>query len=157
MNYGRRITIAAVFLCMGALGGCASLPEDLVSQPQVKLSNIEVAGLGFNAQTFLLTLDVTNPNAFPLPVNHFSYALKLDGQRFANGDTPCGITIPAGGQESFTMSVELDLLNTAPRLLSVVRDRSRTEIPYELKGQFGIDVPMAPSVSYRTDGSIRLR
>lgn len=144
-------------LALGALAGCASVSDSIVSMPRVELRDIDVVGLGFSGQTFLLSFEVSNPNAFPLPVNHVKYALKLDGQRFANGSTPCGITVPAGGQERFSISVDLDLLSTAPNLLSIVRDGSRTEIPYELKGQFGIDVPLAPTVSYRTDGSIRLR
>lgn len=156
MNYSRRLSITALILALGGLGACASIPENTISTPEVELRDIEVVGLGFKAQTFLLSFDISNPNPFPIPVNHITYGLKLDGQRFASGETPCGITIPAGGESEFTISVELDLLSTAPRILNTVREGGRREIPYELKGELGIDVPLIPSVTYRTDGSIRL-
>ena len=156
MSYSRRHTIAALILGLTWLGGCASIPEDAISRPVVELRDIQVMGLGFSAQTFLLTFDVSNPNAFPLPLNSIKYRLKLDGQLFASGETPCDISIPAGGNSDFAMSVELDLLSTAPQLLTLVREGKRNAIPYELKGEFGIGVPLVPTVTYRTNGSIRL-
>ena len=157
MNYSRRVTIAVLIWALAGLGGCASMPESVVSQPKVKLRDVEVVGLGFNAQTFLLTFDVSNPNPFSLPVNRIRYGLKLDGQLFASGETACDFSIPAGGDSEFAISVELDLLSTAPNLLTTVRNSSRSEIPYQLKGELGLDIPLAPSVTYRTDGSISLR
>jgi LEA14-like dessication related protein len=156
MNYTRRQTITALILGLTLLGGCASISEDAISKPVVELRDIEVAGLGFNAQTFLLTFDVSNPNPFPLPLNSIKYRLSLDGQRFASGETPCEMSIPAGGETDFAISVELDLLSTAPQLLTLVRDNKRNDIPYELRGEFGIDIPLVPTVSYQTRGSIRL-
>lgn len=156
MNYGRRSALAGILVTVAALGGCASLPENLISKPEVELRDVQVMGLGFQSQTFLLSFDISNPNPFPLPVNHVSYGVKLDGMRFASGKTASDISVPASGTTQFAISVELDLLNTAPRLLSVVRDGARGEIPYELEGQLGIDIPMTPPVTYRTTGAIHL-
>jgi hypothetical protein len=85
-----------------------------------------------------------------------SYGVRLDGQRFASGQTASDISVPAGGESRVAISVELDLLSTAPRLLSIVRDGTRREIPYQLEGQLGIDIPLTPPVTYRTEGLIRL-
>ena len=60
------------------------------------------------------------------------------------------------GETQVAISVELDLLTTAPRLLSTVRDGVRGQITYELEGQLGIDIPMTPPVRYRKEGAIRL-
>ena len=144
-------------LTLGVLGACASLPENLVSKPDVQLREVQVLGLGFKGQTFQLSFDIHNPNPFPLPVNHVSYSVRLDGHRFASGTTPGDILVPANDDAAFVITAELDLLTTAPQLLSIVRDGIRTEIPYELQGQLGVDVPMTPTVSYRTDGAIRLK
>ena len=84
------------------------------------------------------------------------YGVKLDGRRFASGETPSEISVPAGGQTRFAISVELDLLSTAPRALSIVRDGVRRDIPYQLEGRLALDLPMAPVVSYRTEGAVRL-
>lgn len=153
MNYGKRL---AVVMLATALGACASLPENIISKPEVKLRDVEVVGLGFKSQTFLLSFDISNPNPFPLPVNHVSYGIRLDGERFASGKTASELSVPAGSASEFAISVELDLLTTAPQLLSIMRDGTRREIPYQLEGQLGIDIPMTPPVSYRSEGAIRL-
>jgi LEA14-like dessication related protein len=156
MNYGRRWTTAIIMLALGALSACSTLPENVIGEPEVKLRDVQVMGLGFQNQTFLLSFDISNPNPFPLPVNHVSYGVRLDGQRFASGKTASDISVPAGGESRVAISVELDLLSTAPRLLSIVRDGTRREIPYQLEGQLGIDIPLTPPVTYRTEGLIRL-
>lgn len=153
MRSGRRLAIMGLML---ALAGCASLPENLIRQPEVQLRDLQVVGLGFNNQIFLLSFDIHNPNPFPLPVNHVSYGVRLDGQRFASGKTASDMSVPASGDAQFAISVELDLLTTAPQLLSIVRDGTRREVPYQLDGQLGVDIPLTPAVAYRTKGTIRL-
>jgi LEA14-like dessication related protein len=132
------------------------MPESLLSTPSVKLSNVQVVGLGFQTQTFLLSFDVANPNPFPLPVSNVGYGVKLDGQRFASGETASRFTIPADGNASFAISVDLNLLQTAPQLLSIVRDGTRQDVAYELEGRFAVDIPLAPTIKYRNSGRIRL-
>ena len=156
MNYGRRLSIAALVLALGALGGCASLPDNVIAKPQVELRDVRVMGLGFKGQTFLLSFSIENPNPFPLPVEHVRYGVKLDGQRFASGATPSEISVPAGGASEFAITVDLNLLATAPRLLSIVRDGVRREIPYELEGELRIAIPLTPPVTYRSKGAIQL-
>ena len=96
MNYGRRWTTAIIMLALGALSACSTLPENVIGEPEVKLRDVQVMGLGFQNQTFLLSFDISNPNPFPLPVNHVSYGVRLDGQRFASGKTASDISVPAG-------------------------------------------------------------
>jgi len=148
----RLIATALIF----GLSACASLPEGLVSTPNVELRNVQVVGLGFKNQTFLLSFDVDNPNPFPLPVSNLDYGVELDGQRFASGSTSCDLMIPAGGETEFSISVELNLLQTAPQLLSIVRDSVRKDVPYEIKGRLGVDLPMTPSINYHNSGTIQL-
>lgn len=149
----RRLLI--VILLVGS-GGCATNLENVVSSPKVELTNVEVMGLGFKSQTFLLSFDVRNPNAFALPVRNVSYGVRLDGQRFASGTTPSSFSVPAQGNAQFAISVELDLLQTAPRLLSIVRQGDRSYIPYELAGELAVDIPLTPPIAYKTTGNIRI-
>jgi LEA14-like dessication related protein len=153
-----RIVMANVqiVLLVFCAAGCTSLPESLVGTPRVELKNVHVVGLGFKSQTFLLSFDVSNPNPFPLPVRDFGYSVNLNGKRFASGETQNQFTIPSNGDSSFAISVELDLLQTSPQLLSIVRGGSRQNIAYELEGRFGIDFPPAASIKFRNDGMVRL-
>ena len=93
----RRLTVVGLLATICGLSACASLPENLISAPDVKLRGIQVMGLGFKNQTFLLSFDIHNPNPFTLPVNHVRYDVRLDGMRFASGETPSEISVPASG------------------------------------------------------------
>ena len=145
-----------LMLLLVGLSACASVAESLVSAPRVKLNNVQVLGLGFDGQTFMLSFDVANPNAFPLPVKNVNYGIKLDGRRFASGETLSDFTVPAEGDTQFAISVDLNLLSTAPALLAIVRDGVRREVPYELEGSLGVDIPLTPPLKYRHSGQIRL-
>lgn len=151
----RGFALASAIFAIG-LGGCATTLDNLVKSPSVELRNVQVVGLGFNSQTFLLSFDVSNPNPFALPVRSVSYGIKLDGQRFASGKTPSEFSVPANGDAMFAISVDLNLLQTAPRLLSIVRQSVREDVKYELEGVLAVDIPLAPPVSYRNSGTIRL-
>lgn len=145
---------AVALACL--LGGCASTGS-LVSAPDVSLSNVEVTNLAFSGQTFVLEFDVSNPNPFPLPVRSITYGVELDGYRFATGSTPASITVPAAGATDFAISVDLNLMRTAPQLLYIVRESLKRDIPYELNGEFALDIPMAEPVRFRTNGAVRMR
>lgn len=154
----KRTTGARAWVLMAALilSSCASLPEGLLAAPDISLRNVNVMGLGIDGQTFLLTFDASNPNAIALPVKYIAYGLELDGKHFASGKTASEFTIPANGTASFAISVDLNLLRTAPELLFVVRDGTRRDIPYAVKGELGVDIPMTPVLRYRNSGGIRL-
>lgn len=156
MNDLRRLTIAGLLGVLSGLGGCAATLENTVSAPRVELRDVRVVGLGFNAQTFLLSFTVHNPNPVRLPISDVSYQVRLDGHRFATGKTRGDISVPARGSAEFGISVDLDLISTAPRLLSIVREGVRRDIPYELEGELGLDIPLTAPVRYRTNGTLRL-
>jgi len=146
----------SMLLAACLLSACASM-ETLISAPDVSLRNVQLTELNFSEQTFLLGFDVTNPNPFPLPISTVSYGVELDGQYFAGGETRGGFTVPASGDGEFAISVQLNLLKTAPQLLFIIRDGANREIPYELKGRLGVDIPFAKPVSFESTGEIRLR
>ena len=153
---GNPLLLLLLVSLMVGLSACASISENLVSSPRVELKNVSVLGLGFQSQTFMLSFDIANPNAFPLPIKSVSYGLKLYGQRFATGETASEFTVPANDGAQFSISVDLDLLTTAPDLLSIVRDGVRQDIPYELEGRLGVDIPFTSPLKFRNNGSIRV-
>ncbi len=137
------------------LTSCAGM-EELVSEPRVSLRQVQVTELDLNEQTFILDFDVTNPNPFPLPIKNVSYGVELDGQRFASGATQSAVTVPAGSDGAFAISVSLNLLQTAPKLLFIVRGGVRSDVPYKLEGRFEVDMPFVKPLSFTNTGTIRL-
>lgn len=138
------------------LSACASTGE-LISTPGVSLKNIEMTNLDFSGQTFLIGFDVSNPNPFPLPITAVSYGVDLDGFRFASGETQGGFTVPASGDSEFAITVELNLLKTAPQLLYIVRDGVKRDIPYALTGKLGVGIPFTKPLEFESSGEIRLQ
>ena len=86
-----------------------------------------------------------------------AYGVRLDGHRFASGETTSGFVVPAGSEGEFMISVDLNLLQTAPELLFIVRDAVHRDIPYVLEGQLGVDIPAVKPVRFETEGMIRLQ
>lgn len=138
------------------LSACASVGNP-VRTPEVSLRAVQMTEFSLSSQTFLLSFDVINPNPFALPVRTVKYAVSLDGQSFASGNAAGNFSVPASGDGTFSISASLDLLHTAPKLLSIVRAGARRDIPYEIKGQLGVDIPFARPVSFSHSGEIRLR
>lgn len=151
-----RSSIVISFAGAVLLAGCASM-EQFVSAPDVRLRQVQVESIDVSGQSFLLSFDVTNPNPFPLPISTISYAVALDGHPFASGNTDSSFTVPARGDGEFAISVDLNLLRTAPELLFIARDGFRRDIAYSLNGELGIDLPYAKPVAFGTDGHVRLQ
>jgi LEA14-like dessication related protein len=147
---------ASVLAATALLAACAAGGGFTVSSPGVSLNNVKLTQLDFSGQTFLLGFDVSNPNPFPLPVSSVSYGVELDGLRFATGETRGDFVVPANGDGNFAISVQLDLLRTSPRLLHAVRDGVLRDIPYELKGSLGVDIPYAKPLRFQSNGQVRL-
>lgn len=148
----RNIALSAV-ACVAT--GCASTGA-IVEKPGVSLRNVEVADIDLGGQTFVLEFDVDNPNPFPLPISSVSYGVELEGVRLASGQAQCAFAVPARGDGHFEITVDVDLMRTAPQLLFIIRDGIYRDIPYALEGRFAIDIPFTTPVSFRNEGSIRL-
>ncbi len=153
---GQTLWTGSVALTAVLLSACASL-ENVVFPPQVSLRNVHVENINYRIQTFVLAFDVTNPNPFPLPISSISYGVKLDGHRFVSGEAASAITIPAGSDGAFAISVDLNLLRMSPELIFVVRDGTRRDIPYAVEGKLGIDIPSMKPFKFENSGLIRLQ
>ena len=147
---------AVAMLGVLLLTACASTPTTLIQSPYVSLNQVRFQSMEIDGQTVLLGFDMTNPNPFPLPVESLSYGVRLDGYRFASGKTTGEFTVPAQSDTAFAIEVHLDLLQTAPRLINIVRGGVLRDVSYDLSGEFEVDVPFAPPVEFENQGTIRL-
>ena len=146
-----RPTLAAALLC--CLSGCAT-HGPLVQNPEVELRGVELQALSFTSQKFLLRFNVTNPNAFALPVRGIRYMVFLERERFAQGETTSRFSVPANGSGDFDISVELDLISSATSLAPLLRAGSSRPLEYELHGSLAIGIPLAGPLSFSRQGTI---
>lgn len=144
---------AAVVLVMIFMTSCAHTGA-LITSPTVNLKSVELTKASLNQQTFQLGFDVDNPNPFPLPIQAVKYNVFLDNEKFAGGSTQGNFTIPARGQDDFVISVDLDFLNTAAHLSSLLRRGMPEKVNYELDGSLTVDIPFAPPLPFSSSGVI---
>lgn len=151
------VRIAVFAIGCAGVGGCATGGAGLVGSPEVHLEDVEISNFDVRTQTFVLNFGIRNPNPFALEISSIRYGVRLDGQRFASGETACSVSVPAQSDGRFAITVDLNLLKTAPDLLFVVRDGVRKPVSYSLDGRFEIDMPASPHVSFENSGNIRLQ
>ena len=135
------------------LTGCAS-SGPMIEKPSVQLTGIQISGLSFSEQTLLLSFNVDNPNPFPLPVSGVRYHVRIANQTFASGQTQGEFSIPASGSEAFDLSVELDVLNSASRVSSLLRSGMNERIEYELSGSLAVDIPFVNPLPFSATGTV---
>lgn len=135
------------------LNACAS-QGPVIESPVVELSSIELLELNLRRQTFRLHFDVANPNPFPLPIKSVQYAVFLESRQFASGETASRFTVPARGESSFGISVDLDLMSTASSFASLLRSGTSRPIPYQVNGSVAVGIPFAPPLRFSQDGTI---
>ena len=151
----RKLRTIAVLSTVFLLTACAST-GNLVESPSVRLSNVQTGHMSFDSQNFLLGFEISNPNGFPLPVKAVQYNVRINDQRFASGETQGAFTVPADGASSFTISVELDILQQTSRLASLLRVGSQGEVPYELEGSLAVNIPFTKPVKFSNKGTVSL-
>lgn len=153
MNYSTGIRLTTVLAAGLLLSSCAGT-ETLVATPKVQLTSVELQKVSFNKQTFLLGFEVFNPNAFPLPVEEIRYQILFDGQRFAGGETQASFTIPSQGIDAFAISVDLDILNRATQITSLLQGGMPENVSYEVEGSLTVDIPFTRPIGFASSGII---
>jgi LEA14-like dessication related protein len=142
-------------ICL-ALSACAGT-ESLVSAPTVRLTSVELVKVSFSEQTFLLGFEVSNPNVFPLPIEAVKYRVMFDGESFAGGETRAAFTIPGEGDGEFVVSVELDILNRATQITSLLQGGMPDNVTYSVDGSLSVDIPFTRPLSFSSNGVINVQ
>lgn len=140
---------------MLALSACAGT-ETLVSSPTVSLSSVELERADFRQQTFLLGFDVRNPNPFPLPVRSMTYRVLFDDEKFAGGEADGSFTVPARSGDEFMISVDLDIINSASHLASLMQNGVPDRVNYALEGSLTVDIPFTRPIPFSSSGVIHV-
>jgi len=144
-----------VLVLAAMLSACASTGS-MIAAPEVDLTGVQLTKANLKRQTFLLQFHVTNPIPFPLPVKAVSYRVLFDNEKFAGGETAGSFSVPAAGEESFAISVELDILKSATQFTSLLKSGLRENIAYELQGSLALDIPMVKPLPFSSSGTVNM-
>ncbi len=134
---GRRRCVALLggavgVLGLATLGGCAgSVFRPL--KPDVTVADIRLMDGNLLEQRFLLTLRVTNPNSFEIPVEGLNFTLELNGQHFARGVGNRPVTIPKLGEALVDVTATTGLAGFLRQFRGL--GKGGEKIGYRLKGR----------------------
>lgn len=142
-------------LCL-MLAGCANTGA-IIDSPNIELTGVELTSVSVRRQTFVLSFDIDNPNPFPLPVKAFDYEVIFDDEKFAEGRTHGSFTVPANGEDSFAVTVNLDFLGSATHWKTLMSGGLRENIAYQLRGKLAVDIPLVKPIAFSSSGTINMR
>lgn len=152
VNYAAPALAVLSMLIAGCAGSGAA-----VRAPAVDLATVEVVRAEARRQTFELGFSLHNPNPFPLPVRGIRYQIRLNDQGFVGGESVSPMTLPAEGDGVFAITVDFDLLGAVDQVSNLLRGDVRDNLSYELHGKLDLDLPIAPSIAFTSEGTILLQ
>jgi LEA14-like dessication related protein len=130
--------------------GCASVTESWET-PEVALVGLQPTAIGFERQSFIARLRITNPNDRTLPIQRMTYRLSVEGNEIANGAGELDRQIPAFGEETVDVEVNSNLLDLLSKLPVLALQNDSLE--WTISGTVGVLGGMLP-LPYRYSGEI---
>ena len=140
--------------------GCSS-----IKQPTASLKSADIGAASAEGFTVNFDLDVSNSNAFDLPLTNADYGLSLGGVKLVSDTLKPAGSIPAGGSTAVSIPVRLsfdDLLKAEKAIRSGGGD-----VPYEFEGALGFSaggaagglasLGMPTKIPLRYSGTLPLR
>jgi len=125
------------------ISGCASMDaiKDAagIKDPDVSVAGVNITNLSADGLTLQFDLDVNNPNAIPLNLAGFDYALMLDGKQLMAGEQRDKINIKANGNSQVKVPISLKFSDLS-KLISGGMDKDN--LNYELKTAALVNLPV---------------
>ncbi|TXH70621.1 MAG: Water stress and hypersensitive response domain-containing protein [Thiothrix sp.] len=136
-----------LFGAISLLSGCAAVPN-VVAPPSISVQDVSLQSLSLTQGTALVALQVTNPNAFPLPLEGIQYNLRLNGTQVASGDQRQSMYLQPNQPTAVQIPVQLELA-TIMRLAPVLWQSRSAQ--YQLDG--AVRLPFI-SIPFQRQGGV---
>lgn len=128
------------------LQACGSNP--VVQKPQISVQDVKLHDLSLRQGTAMVSLNVANPNVFPMPIRGVQYNLTINGLDVAKGVQNSGLNIGARQQSTINIPVSLQFRELSRLLPTIWRDR---KVDYSLNG--AVQLPLI-SVPFSKNGGL---
>ena len=151
----RKSTLVYQTICLVlalGLSGCASVPTSKPIAPTVDLKSVVPLKLGLSKQELSFLLELTNPNAYDLPIQTISFLANLEGKEVAQGLSNENVTLPANGTAEIEILVNARIQNILGQILSL-NSKSSSDLKYDVKGFVKLaNWPL--KIPFNTDGTV---
>lgn len=129
------------------LAGCSAVPN-VVAPPSISVQDVSLQSLSLTQGTGLVSLNVTNPNAFPIPLEGVQYNLRLNGTQVASGDQRQSMYLQPNQPTPVQIPVQLQLATIMQLAPVLLQNRA---VQYQLDG--AVRLPFI-SVPFQRQGGI---
>ena len=134
------------------LGGCSLFVPHLQT-PTLAVVNIQLGHSDLWQQHLQVRMSVHNPNDRELPVKGLSYALDVNGEECAHGESGASFVVPARGDAEFDMTVTA---NAAAALLRMFAHGNGPAAQYRIYGKVELSSGLLRSVPFDQRGELQL-
>ena len=130
--------LISVLICASSLG-CATIQDALkLRKPTASLQAVKFGEIKLKSALLLFDVQVENPYSVALPLVNVDYNLTTQADPFLAGSADLQSTIPAHGQETVTLPVQLNYLSF---LQAVKQLKPGSTIPYSADVGLSVDAP----------------
>ena len=136
-----------IFGAMTLISGCSAVPN-MVAPPSISVQDVSLQSLSLTQGTGLVSLNVTNPNAFPIPLEGVQYNLRLNGTQVASGDQRQSMYLYPNQPTAVQIPVQLQLATLMHLAPVLWQNRA---VQYQLDG--AVRLPFI-SVPFQRQGGI---
>jgi len=136
-----------LFGAMALISGCSAVPN-VVAPPSISVQDVSLQSLSLTQGTGLVSLNVTNPNAFPIPLEGVQYNLRLNGTQVASGDQRQSMYLQPNQPTAVQIPVQLQLATLMQLAPVLWQNRA---VQYQLDGS--VRLPFI-SVPFQRQGGI---
>jgi LEA14-like dessication related protein len=119
----------------------------IVRMPTLNLENCAIKSLSLTAAKLDLTVRVHNPNTFALSLADMAYAFDVSGKRWADGKTAETLALPAKGDGTLTIPVNLNFLSVGSAAYTALTGSDA--VPYALQTDAKVGSSLAAFKSLR--------
>ncbi len=143
--------LPAALLCVA----CATLGRLSFKEPDVKLEQINLTGLGLTGGTFELVFDVYNPNDYRIRSTRLEVGIDLEGTHFGDGlvEKPLDLSPANHSQVIVPVRFEWAGLGAGARALL-----ARQTLGYGVAGRVVLDTPVGDrTVTLEGKGNVPLK
>jgi len=125
--------------------------KGIAEPPGVSVQDVSFERFTWQGGEAVFTLQLSNPNAFALPLTGVDYALLLNGVEVGKGSRDQSMQIPPKQSRSVQFPLRLSFVNMASMLPGLMRQGT---IQYQLRGN--VHLPLF-NIPFSRSGSTRLR
>ncbi|MEJ2361052.1 MAG: LEA type 2 family protein [Gammaproteobacteria bacterium] len=119
---------------------CAML-QQVVKKPTVQVQKVAFHSLNMREGQLDSHLQISNPNAFALPVRELTYQLKLNGHALVEGKLKFDKQIPARGMLYLALPLRFQYQQVINGLDSILQQH---QINFQLTGEVNLDLVHIP-------------